>query len=528
MKSFQFFLIGCLLSLFQAIMHSQIPGAIDPTFGNGGNVEIKDPRNDCSKVNAILMSDGKIIIASSLFSSNSGNAKLVLTRLLSNGSLDNTFGSNGQVFPELSIDLGKLGGVSKIIATNDNRFILLGYTSTGTKGVAFVIRLDANGSIDESFGNGGILSFDFGLSWNKFLSALIKPDGRILLGGFSSGTSGIGRNSSLLVQLLPDGNLDPDFATNGVYLSNPEFGLKSIYSLVLQEDEKIVTFGASQYDTDIDIEILRFNSNGTLDSSFANEGRLQISGDPGKLDFSYAGIVQPNQKIVFCGVSYCYDYPEDEVTLHRINPDGSLDSTFGTDGTVFTDFGMLDRSSTIASQADGKILVATDAYSINPYAFNFWLARYNSDGSLDLTFGNDGKVKSPNYNGSMQIGNILLDNDEKIIYTSIAEGKVVLWRYLNSNSAVPQAPSTFRFQFKPNPVADQGLISWTIMQNPEVLRVDLFDAWGQLIKQLIPPTFYPIGSYQQAVNFEKNTPAGVYYLAFTAGNDRQILKVVKF
>jgi len=500
-------------------------GAIDLTFGDEGCVEIKNPANNYWRVSAAFMPDGKIIVMALPYVPPGGNAKITLTRLLPNGSRDNTFGIDGQVFPDLSVNLSTDETVHQCIPTNEGKLILVGrFNTTDRKGAAFVARLNTNGTLDNTFGQNGQFLVDMGDLLNRPLSALIKPDGKILFGGTSSGYG-----SLFLVQLLPNGSLDPNFASGGIYLSERTYNFRIINDLALQEDGKIVTFG-KRYMDNIEIEIFRFNANGTPDTSFAVDRSRLLSNLLFESNEANSGVVQPDRKLVFSGIGYCSAHPstnEGEVTLHRLNIDGSLDTTFGTNGSVFTDFGLLIHPSTIALQSDGKILLATAALSVNPYAFNFWLARYNTDGSLDKTFGNGGKVRSPNYNGMMDTGNILLDQDGKIIYASIAEGKVVLWRYLNESITSPLPTLSASVQFQPNPVLEHGMIRWT-MGKPDELRGDLFDAQGQLIKQVISPTYYAAGSHQLTVYFDKDTPPGVYYFAITIGNDRQVLKVVKF
>lgn len=520
----------CILFLSGIIstnLHSQISGTVDPTFGNEGCVEIKDPTNNYSRVSAELTPDGKIIVMAF-----GAKVQLTLMRLLPDGSRDNTFGTEGHNIPDLNISYGVWGRVEQCILDHDGKLILVGGSNPNPsimKGAAFVARLNATGTLDTTFGQNGLLLLDVGSFLDKFRSILVKPDGKILLGGVSYDFG----SQLLLVQLLPDGSLDPDFATGGIYLSKPDLDSRSIYGLALQQDGKIVAFGSFRMEGNLDtkLEVWRFHANGTPDSTFVVDRSRLLSSLPYESSMAYSGVIQPDQKIVFSGTSVCTDTPnslEGEVTLHRLNNDGSLDTTFGTDGAVFTDFGLLVHRGRIVLQADGKILVATAAYSLDTRMFNFWLARYNTDGSLDHTFGHGGKVKSPNYGGAMGVGNILLDKEGKIVYAGIAESKVVLWRYLNENTTTaPPSVSSSPFQIRPNPVFDEGMVSWA-MEKPGELRGDLFDAQGQLVKQLIPPAFYNAGAHQRMVSFDKDLPPGVYFLAFTAGNNRQLLKVVKF
>ena len=164
-------------------------------------------------------------------------------------------------------------------------------------------------------------------------------------------------------------------------------------SLIMQRDGKILLAGYSQEPNQKVFTLVRYNSNGALDSTFNYSGI--VTTNFGNNSLSYSVIEQPDGKILLAGTSTQYPY-WGLFTLVRYNSNGNIDSTFGIGGKVTTDVGsgLMDYIKSIAIQPDGKILAAGGAYvTVGKYSReDFAVVRYNSDGSLDNTFGNQGKV----------------------------------------------------------------------------------------------------------------------------------------
>ncbi len=182
------------------LLMGQNPGTPDLGFGQDGKVLIEDSSKIYHGGYTVLLPDGKIILASYEYELTGGNRKMMVTRLLPDGSDDATYGTNGQTQP---IDLGSSGEINKIALTTEGKIIVIGSMSTPAY-TAFVARLDIDGELDSSFGQGGIVVLD---NWDSaaFYAILIKPDGNILLGGTTYNTDFGSSSNFFLVQLLPDG-----------------------------------------------------------------------------------------------------------------------------------------------------------------------------------------------------------------------------------------------------------------------------------------------------------------------------------
>ena len=513
---------------FTNVIYCQVSGVPDLEFGSLGEVQITDPINEYDGGSSVLLPDGKLLLAGTTFDPVFVKPTLVLTRLLQNGQVDDSYGVHGQVQPDLKFDLGNGGKISKFALTDDGKVIIAGCFFSEEIRAAFAARLDENGKLDESFGQGGLAIFDVGTYIDKFESLLIKPDGKILLGGFSFGNSSA-LIELLLVQLNPDGSPDQEFGKSGILVYDPSLNFKSILSLALQEDGKVVTFCRTGLFND-DIEIFRLYPNGTIDSSFATNGNF-IFGLPDRNDIPYTGVVQKDQKILFCGTSSQKDTTIGEAILIRLNPNGSFDETFGLNGKVFFNLGLLESASTLVLQPDNKIIVSVIGSIMGTYShkFRFWTLRCHPDGSLDDNFGFDGLIQTPDYGHPLELVHLLLNDDNKIILTGTIERKLILWRYLNDNfTDIHEKYDVIDLQLKyhPNPVSNHMILEWN-QQVPNIVQCDLYNYQGSFIETFIEPTLIQSGSHKELFTFEKDIPQGFYFLVFKSGDETRLIRLIK-
>jgi len=255
----------------------------------------------------------------------------------------------------------------------------------------------------------GIITTDFGFSELAY-SMTIQADGKILLAGYSNNG---GNDDFALARYNSNGSLDSSFDGDGKVITPMGLSNDVGRSVTVQADGKILVAGNSKNGSDYNFALVRYNPDGSLDSTFGSNGKITTSagsGYDGGGDKSVT--VQADGKILVAGTS------SNDFALVRYNSDGSLDTSFDGDGKVTTSISSswdsLDYGFSLAVQADGKILVAGAA---RPNGFA--LVRYNSDGSLDTSFDSDGKVTTPvgshsGYSKSVSIqadGKILLAGD---------------------------------------------------------------------------------------------------------------------
>ena len=336
------------------MQYSITDGAIDPAFTSGVNGTV---------IAIAVQSDGQILIGSDFTTYNR------IARLNADGSLDNSF--------DVGSGVGSVGMsyVNSIVIQSDGQILIGGlFTAYNGQPRNNIVRLNANGSLDESFNDGSGV--------NGALTCIaVQSDGKIVIGGlFTTPRNRIAR-------LNADGSLDTTFLNTGTGAS------ATVSSIAIQSDGKILIGGLfTTYNGQSRTRIARLNADGSLDATFvvgtgANDNVRSIS-------------LQTDGKILIGGLFTTYNN-QSQNCIARLNADGSLDNSFnvgsGANNSVYV----------ISLQTDGKILIGGEFTTYNGTSRNR-IARLNADGSLDNSF----DVGSGTSNS---VRSIELQNDGKIL-----------------------------------------------------------------------------------------------------------------
>ncbi|HEX8146363.1 MAG TPA: Calx-beta domain-containing protein [Pyrinomonadaceae bacterium] len=320
--------------------------------------------------------------------------------------LDPTFGVGGMVVT----DLGAYETAHAVAAQADGKLVVVGGAEAPVQGPGasfvsdiFVLRYKADGSLDTTFGSGGKVLIDFGDTADSPSTVVVQADGKIVVVGiafrFASDGSG-GVLDFALARLNADGTLDTTFGTGGKVRANfdnpfPAYPLNA----ALQPDGRVLVVGAIRASNDpqvftADFFAARFNTDGTLDTTFGTQGRASV--DIGEYDAASSAALQADGRIVLAGISgervNGFGGPT-SFALARLKPDGTPDPTFDGDGRLTTAFLGQDTAYGVAVQPDGKIVAAgSTSTTFNFVDSDFALARYETSGALDQTFGAGGRV----------------------------------------------------------------------------------------------------------------------------------------
>jgi uncharacterized delta-60 repeat protein len=276
----------------------------------------------------------------------------------------------------------------------------------------------APGDPDQTFGSGGHVFTDFSGNGDYGYAIALQPDGRMIVAG-QSGVYPVFH--AALARYNSNGQLDPTFGAGGKVIAALDAGGDGLSAIALQADGKIVAAGSVIHDNwQLSFLLARFNPNGTLDTTFGNQGVVATNfGD--STAAANALVLQPDGRIVLAGVSGAGPYSElNDFALARYNSNGSLDQSFGNGGKVKTHFpGVYNtgsRATAAALQADGK-LVVSGAYKNEATPRAFALARYNTNGSLDTTFGSGGMVTTGMGSGDAIAFSVALLSGGRIVTT---------------------------------------------------------------------------------------------------------------
>ena len=344
-------------------------GDIDTTFGTNGKVTTAIGSGDDYAYALGIQSDGKIVAAgysSDMVSGYSGRNYFALVRYNADGTLDTTFGTGGKVTTAIGTgnDIVFALGIQ-----SDGKIVVAGQTDVGADTHFALARYNTDGSLDSTFGiaNSGIALADFG--GDDYADALaIQSDGRIVVAGRSFG------NDFAVVRFNADGTLDTTFGAGGGVITAVGSYADRAYALGIQSDGKIVTAGYNEVDGALaEFALVRYTSNGTLDSTFGTNGIVTTE----IVNASASAMrIQSDGKIVAAGrtsVGGGYDF-----ALVRYNANGSLDTSFGTNGIVTTPIGgYTEYVSALGIQSDGKIVAAGNSHSgVN---VDFAVVRYLTD-----------------------------------------------------------------------------------------------------------------------------------------------------
>jgi uncharacterized delta-60 repeat protein len=337
------------------------------------------------------------------------------------GSLDPTFGSGGIVTTSLSTSPDR--ALASVLQPNGD-IVAVGGTNTGshnkTHGAFGLVRYTPSGSLDTTFGSGGKVVTAFGTTNATAWAAALYPNA----GTANDGKIvAVGNNGNvILARYNPNGALDTTFGSNGTVSTALSNSVGGLMSAALQSDGKIVVGGEVLVNSGLnvwDFLVLRYNVDGTLDSTFGTGGVVTTSLGPYTHDGVNALVIQSDGKIVAGGQAELNG--QFDFGLARYNANGSLDSTFGSGGIVVTPFTAGTASSEIyalALQGDGKIVAV--GLGSSPSGNGWGLARYNTAGSLDTTFGSAGLVTT--VMGTNHATGVALQSNGEIVVSGNAAG----------------------------------------------------------------------------------------------------------
>ncbi len=379
-----------LLALSQPVVAA--PGDLDVSFGDGGFVSTAFSVDDFASAAAsavVPQPDGKILVAGAAQSGPSQRNTFAIARYNPDGTLDPSFGSGGLV----TTDFGGVRGaaVSAMVRQADGRILAAGTSALALTTQFALARYNPDGSLDPSFGSGGQVTTDFaGVLGSHASDLVLQADGRLVVAGGAT-------HDFALARYNPDGTLDPSFGSGGrVITALGNNTNDAAQRVALQPDGRILVLGVStppavpsgglpSLDSFFPV-LVRYNVDGSLDTTFGNGGQVNLGLSLGNFFSADFALPADGMIVVLWEPGFVAAGVSNPSTLARYHPNGTLDPSFGAGGTVSVNFGGAGGSAArLALQPDGKVVVAGSAG-------DFALARYHPDGSLDSTFGVGGNV----------------------------------------------------------------------------------------------------------------------------------------
>lgn len=594
--------------------------SLDSSFGNSGKAVFLESNTMIvtilpTSIHYIpkikVLSDGKIII------NGTSNNDIKFIKVQSDGQLDTTFGENGVCNVSNDIDyassfhvnnLNEISFTGATTSTGNYKLFTGNISSDGiimnsftdffwqenyfknfkilpdgkmivalSKPYLSVMKYNADGSLDYTFGSLGTVSFLQESSWPPVLKIL--PDGKILVAG------------NRVYRLNPNGSLDTSFNSTGIFQTDVMTSNKMYHAdeLYLTSDNKIIL--SCEYETssfDHVFGLLRINQNGSIDTTYGTNGfyitKIHPIASEDSYDYAFRVLEQTDNKLLMVGISgptvsttlilnsfvmrmsqdavvdtsygtnglvyipFVDDFsvkdavilPNDKLLLNfvsldssktlKLNADGSLDTTYGINGTSVDVAGSMNLS--MAIQSDGKLLKAGKRNN------QFSISRYNTDGTIDITFGTDGEVNVINLSINPDWGfkdssfsKILLQSDGKIIaggnsfdgYYQVS----TLVRLTNTVLGTLDFTSTKNtLSIYPNPIETAATFEFTLM-NPENITIELYDVQGKLVQTIATNKEMAPGNHNLPIELNSNLTSGNYFLKLTTVNGSQSIQIIK-
>ncbi len=327
------------------------------SFGTGLILVPGAATNGTAAGGVAIQSDGKVVMSG--YASLSGEARVVVARLNADGSLDSSFGTSGIVTTDVNAGENDLG--QRVAIQSDGKIVVVGFSATQQ----FVARYDTNGDLDSSFGKGGIARTTVPGSSTRGRSVAIQSDGKIMVGGLMI-TSSIPSISYLLTRLNPDGSPDNTWDGDGI---------------------KSIPYGTSP-----------------------------MTDEPGVRSVAVA----PDGRVIALGYA--------NRVVYSFGPDGSTDSGFGTGGTANVWSSVNNAPYDLTVSAGGRITVVGNTTSASPSGSQYvqTITKFRKDGSLDTSFSGDGYLTV----GSNEGGRIVaLDSQGRTVVAGLSSTSVVYFEF---------------------------------------------------------------------------------------------------
>lgn len=427
------FFVAILLSFFVSAPASA-NFALDTTFGTAGKT-LTSFGNNASILTVTQQADGKSIGGG--FISNGSYRDWTLVRYTASGVLDTTFGVNGVV----TKDFGYGSAIHKVLILSDGKILAVG-TDQWDSGPYYwtLARYNIDGSIDTTFGTNGYIT-DLPNGFHAILlDATVQTDNKIVTVGY------VPDNHFFVVgRYNADGSIDTTYGSNGFVFTQYNNALFSRANAVaLQIDGKIVVFGEYTQTGPASLLTLRYNTDGTIDTTFGTNGAVE---EYFGYHHSAVGVaIDATGKIITTGYFSYID--SSGTTTHtyviRYNADGTHDTTFGISGYVINPFGSYDHALALALQSDGKVVIGGEILQGSTH--NSILSRFNMDGSLDTTFDASGSIILPLSIGYNDIEALALQLDGKIVGAGTASNgsitDMVIERYAEGVVVTPTPTPT--------------------------------------------------------------------------------------
>ncbi len=463
-------------------MSAQNPGETDNTFGNNGVLQFAISES-FDQAHAILVQpDGKIITIGRA-RMDGFNYSLYVSRHLTDGQFDGTFGDGGVRVWRPSEAYGNFAMGAQL--QEDGRILITGH-SFDQVACAFVLRLNEDGSDDTSFGDNGLLVLSNG-TIDAVEDIELQRDGKMVMAGYRTDE----HDRMVVFRVTADGQLDNTFGTGGVQvLSLPNASESFVFDVEIQDDNKILLFGTRIIEGSAHHSVIvRLNEDGSYDTTFADNGIKYFSVGDGS-NFLLSGCVRPDGRILVGGHYWIVNQPVLRYGLFvaSLNADGTEDLTFGENNGLV----QIEVDKTAANYmldmelSDDDKLFCLGRVTNNIYS-DFTILNFTMEGSLNPGFSDDGIVildldggfDEPHCSALQPDGKLLVCGWSYPAGVYISSNVVVARYYTGVIQALEETESKCADFVCPNPTS--GLLKLNLANDNIVYQAKVYDMTGRVV-----------------------------------------------
>jgi uncharacterized delta-60 repeat protein len=480
MKNMKNLLLLILFAFCGSIVAQNIPGTIDSTFNGTGRVILDNGFLDLYQ-DVKIQPDGKIVAVGTTYDA-SYAADFQVTRLLSDGTYDPSFGTNGVFRYHLGYETGSYSCLIK----DDGNILVSGISMDDFGGFAMVLlQLGETGKIDSAFGVNGIAYYDYGMGEDIAYAMALQNDGKILLAGHISNENF--QKEPAVVRFTENGILDASFGLNGVATVPVTETDNEFAGICVQPDGKIVAAGhISNGLSWFSLLLARFDENGILDPTFDTNGYVNMN--LGNVDDEFFDVrITTNGEIIATGFTTTQDDFNYHLLVMKFDGNGALVPGFGEEGMVIWGETSYNVGYAMEILPDDKIVVAGSSGEKAPMDSDWGIWKFNVDGTLDESFGNGGVVTTDATMEFDEALGIAVQEDGKLV----AAGKFRMdnninfgvVRYLNELTvSVPEISKIQEVAVIPNPVRRNGNINIAIeLSEAQTISLEIINMAGSVI-----------------------------------------------
>ena len=514
MKTFNFILTLVSITLFSSGLMAQTPGTFNNNFGSSGYQWYDVNSKNQYGFAIATQPDGKILIGG-IHEHTNDKYDWIVYRLKTNGMLDNTFGSNGKYSNSFS-DQDYLTGIG---VQSNGKIIICGYSDMDTSSWDIIVhRLNADGTLDNTFGNSGTVQLDRSIGQADAVKKMIVgPNDEIYLGGYMQ----ISGDAYFLVhKLLPNGDPDSSFSLDGSqFVDMDDDGI--VNDMVLADDGSIFLCGnVDGGNNGNKMAILKIKPNGHFDNSFAGDGIKLFQPGIGQEGYIFGITALPDGSVMGVGMK---DNASADALVMKLTPTGLLDGTFNGNGFYELDLtiGAYDYFKRIERLANGKYLALAETKMNNIRKGRLY--QLNADGSIDGTaYANGtGHLDISISSGSEFVSEIAVNNN--FAYTignfdsGLSDDIFVTSSHLYNPVGISEQPLTStNMTIFPNPVNSGTQVQISLDDEIKgAVEISIVSMTGQTIYY---DSFYKMSEvYDHKVMLESFTP-GIYLVKVNNGN----------